>query len=81
MSEETVTCTSEREVFVRLLHEGTYVLRPTLATACGDMRFRLIRPDDYDPDDEQWEFPPGSMVKCRVEALSGGAILVAFALC
>ncbi|GAC1314791.1 MAG: hypothetical protein NVSMB14_15070 [Isosphaeraceae bacterium] len=77
MSEATVSCTSTREVFVPLLNEGTHVLRPTQAMALGGMRFRLIEPAGYDPDDEQWEFPPGSAVECRVEILSGSEVLVA----
>ena len=67
MSEETVPHTRPREVFVRLLNEGTSVFRPTSAVDCGDGRFRLLTPDDYDPVDEQWEFPPrlGSRMPAR----------------
>ena len=79
MSEETVSCTSTREVFVPLLNEGTRVLRPAQAIARGGMRFKLIELDGYDPDDEQWEFPPGSEVECRIEAHSGREVFVAHA--
>ncbi len=79
MSEETVSCTTSREVFVPLLNEGTRVLRPAQAISCGDMQYKLLEPDDYDPDDEQWEFPPGSEVECRIEAFSGREVFVAHA--
>ena len=79
MSEETVSCISTQEVFVHLLNEGTSVLRPAQAIASGGMRFKLVEPEGYDPDDEQWEFPPGSEVECRVEILAGREVLVAYA--
>ena len=77
MSEETGSSTSAREVFIPLLNEGTRVLRPARAIACGGRRYRLLKPDDYDPDDEQWEFPPGSEIECRVEVFAGREVLVA----
>ncbi len=79
MSEETVSCTIQREVFVPLLNEGTGVFRPAQAIACGEMQFKLLEPDGYDPEDEQWEFPPGSEVECRIEVLSGRDAMVAYA--
>jgi hypothetical protein len=79
MSEETVSSTNTREIFVPLLDEGTRVLRPARATTCGGVRFKLLKPEDYDPDDEHWEFPPGSEVECRVEIFSGREVFVAVA--
>jgi hypothetical protein len=43
------------------------------------MRFKLIKPEDYDPEDEHWEFPPGSEVEGRIEKFSGREVLVAVA--
>lgn len=49
-------------VFVRLVGEGTDVWRPTQARKRKDGSFELLPTPDYDPADETWEFPPGSIV-------------------
>jgi hypothetical protein len=77
---KTVSFTDTREVFVPLLNEGTCVLRQVNAIPRGDMRFKLIEPADYDPDEEEWEFVPGSEVHCRTELHAGREIVVARAL-
>ena len=69
--------TASQTIFVELLDEGTSVVRPTLAVPLGDGTYRLLPTPGYDPDDEHWEFPPGSVVRCRREVWSGGAVLVA----
>ena len=68
---------NETKVYVPLKNEGTDVCRPTRTVACGGMRFELLATDDYDPEDEVWKFPPGSVVVCRVEHLGGIMALVA----
>jgi len=67
-------------VYVPLQGEGTDVCRPTRAVPRGGMRFELLATDDYDPEDERWEFPPGSVVVCRVEVFGGREAIVARAL-
>ena len=67
-------------VFVGLLDEGIEVWRPAHATDMGHGRYRLIRPENYDPSDETWEFPPGAVVECEVRTLSTGPGLVAVRL-
>jgi len=69
--------TNAEKVFVELLEEGTTCLRPTLAQPLGEGKYRLLPTEDYDPDDEHWAFPPGSIVRCRKERWSGGEVLVA----
>ncbi len=32
----------------------------------GDNVYRILRPSDYDPEDEEWQFLPGSIVKCEL---------------
>jgi hypothetical protein len=67
-------------VHVALLNEGTDVWRPVEAIAV-DGGYQLIAPHDYDPDDEEWAFPPGSNVRCEKRTMSGGfSALVAVAL-
>ena len=76
MSAETGSNT--RTVYIELLDEGTTVIRPTQAEVLGggDL-YRLLQTSDYDPDDEHWEFPPGSIVRCVKEVWDGEELLVA----
>jgi hypothetical protein len=56
-------------VYIRLLNEGVDVWRPVEATPDAGA-FRL---PDLNLQDEEWEFPPGSLVKCKRRVFSGGA--------
>lgn len=64
-------------VYVELLHEGTKVLRPTMGVPLGNMVYKLEKTKDYDPDDEEWNYPPGSVVRCILEDHESEQILVA----
>jgi hypothetical protein len=66
-----------RTIYIRLLDEGTDVLRPTEAEELGNGLFKLRPTPDYDPDDEKWEFIPGSIVRGVLQKLEEQAILVA----
>lgn len=77
MSVGTGSSTNTVEIFIPLLNEGTNVLRPTQGIALGPSEFRVLPTPDYDPSDEEWEFPPGSVVKCVRETSSGRDLLVA----
>jgi len=81
MSEEMASSAEgpTREVFVRVLGEETDVWRPTRAVLGTHARFTLLATDDYDPADETWEFPPGSVVDCHLRTLGGHEVLVACA--
>jgi hypothetical protein len=59
-------------VYVQLMGEGTTVYRPTQATPVGSGLVRLLATEDYDPDDEDWEFKPRSVVKIQKHVFSGG---------
>jgi hypothetical protein len=61
------------EIYVRLLDEGTDVSRPTKGIVLGNGLFKLLPTDNYDPDDEHWEFLPGSTVRAK-EVLDGDRI-------
>jgi hypothetical protein len=63
-----------REVFVRLLNEGTDVWRPTNGEVVTPSTVRLSATPDYDSDDEQWEFLPGTVVECEQRMFQGGDI-------
>jgi hypothetical protein len=51
------------QIYVNLLHEGTPCSRPTQALALGNGLFKLLPTPDCDPDDEHWEFAPGTVVR------------------
>jgi hypothetical protein len=77
MSAETASSTNILTIYVPLLNEGTSVVRPTQGVKLTGNVYRVLPTKIYDPNDEEWEFPPGSVVECVVETRSGQEILVA----
>jgi len=71
---------STDKVYVRLLGEGTVVYRSAPVAMVGEDSGRLLRPEDYDDEDEDWEFKPGSVVRLEIRSLEGKSVLVAIAL-
>lgn len=71
--------TTDERVYVQLLGEGTLVFRPSLAEFLGPNKVRLVAPPDYDPEDEDWEFKPGSVVRVERQAFRNAERLVAVA--
>lgn len=53
------------KVYVTLLEEGTDTIRATDAIDLGNGLFKLLPTHNYDPEDEIWEFLPGSIVKIK----------------
>ncbi len=66
-------------IYVRLLDEGTEVVRPTGAIAQGNGVYRLLPTENYSPDDEIWEYLPGSDVRVERRERNGEEILLAIA--
>jgi len=64
-------------VYVRLLGEGTSVFRPAPARRIAEGVVQLLAPDGFDPDDEDWEFAPGSVVQVEERELEGEDVLLA----
>ncbi len=62
-------------IYVALLNEGVDVWRPVEATAEENGIFRLS-PDEPDAS-EEWEFAPGSRVRCELRDLGNGPVPVA----
>jgi hypothetical protein len=77
MSEGTALSTNEIEIYIPLLNEGTDVLRPAAGIVLEPDVVRVVATRDYDPDVEEWEFPPGSTVRCVKEFRGGREVLVA----
>lgn len=59
-------------IFVQLLEEGTFCTRPTKAISLGKGLFRLLPAPNYDPEDEIWEFLPGSVVRMKTRKSASG---------
>jgi hypothetical protein len=67
-------------IYVRLLDEGTPTSRPTKAVEVGLDSFKLLATPNYDPEDEHWEFLPGSVVRCEAREHDGERYLLAVGL-
>lgn len=65
------------EIYVNLLNEGTPCARPTRALTLGNGLFELLPTEGYDPEDEHWEFRPGSIVRGKETQRDGEAYLLA----
>jgi hypothetical protein len=69
--------TSTIELHVRLLNEGTAVSRPTRALSMGGGTFKILATPDYDPEEEEWEFVPGTIVRSERRLDENGEYLLA----
>lgn len=67
-------------VYVRLLGEGTFVFRPAPAEFLAPGLVKLMAPPEYDPEDEEWEFKPGTIVRIECRQLNGENVYVAVSL-
>lgn len=56
-------------IYMPLLSEGTAVWRPVAAKRLNQDTFRVTGPM---PDDEQWAFPPGSVVSVAPQLFADG---------
>jgi hypothetical protein len=77
MSAEMVSSTDTVEIYIPLLSEGTDVLRPAKGLVLGTDVVQVLATTDYDPAIEEWEFPPGSRVRCVSEFREGRQLLIA----
>jgi hypothetical protein len=77
MSAETASSIKTIEIYVPLLNEGTDVIRPTTGLVMTPEVVEVQATRDYDSATEEWQFPPGSKVKCIPEVRDGRRLLVA----
>ena len=77
MSAGTDSSTKTVDLYIPLLNEGTEVLRPTKGLLVESDAVQVLATADYDPAIEEWEFPPGSKVKCVSEIKGDRTLLVA----
>jgi hypothetical protein len=55
-------------IYMKLLGEGADVWRPVQAERIAPDIYLVLGPV---PEDEEWAFPPGNLVRCAERALSG----------
>ncbi len=67
------------KIYVRLLNEGRDVSRPVLALEIGHGVYEILPIADYEPSDEEWEFPPGAHVKLQKREADNGEYFIAIA--
>ena len=67
----------EENIYVQLLGEGTVVYRPVPAMKIKENLYKIQGKEIYDPDDEEWEFLPESVVVVQRQELEGGQVFVA----
>jgi hypothetical protein len=52
----------EKNIYIQLLEEGTKVYRPVPSFQIEDNLYEVGGFEIYDPEDEVWEFTPGTYV-------------------
>jgi hypothetical protein len=67
----------EKKIYIQLLNEGTKVYRPVSAFEIGNNVYEVQDREIYNPDDEVWEFIPGTFVIVEEQNHDGEIILVA----
>jgi len=77
MSEDKISNIRTEVIYVPLLNEGTFVFRPAGGLRLGKNIYRILASEEYDPEDEEWEFPPETIVRCETEFRNGEKLLIA----
>jgi hypothetical protein len=62
-------CEVRTKIFVQLLNEGTDCWRPADAKEHGDGVFEIL---GIMPAGEEWQFVPGTRVRCRQQQFADG---------
>ena len=67
------------EIYIELFEDGSAAYRPTQAIYLGNGKYQVLPTPNYDTDDEIWEFPPGTVIKCEEDLYQGKKYLRAVA--
>lgn len=70
-----------QKIYVQLLGEGTIAYKPVDAIKVTDNVYQIQDDELYDPNDEEWEFAPGTSVIVEEQILDGDKVLVAIRYC
>ncbi len=77
MSAEKISNIKTEVIYIPLLNEGTPVFRPAGGLRLGKNMFKVLATEEYDPEDEEWEFPPETIVRCGKEFRNGEKLFIA----
>ncbi|MBY0406770.1 MAG: hypothetical protein K2Q01_03700 [Rickettsiales bacterium] len=72
-----MTDTKTVEIYIQILGDEEGTLRPTQAVALDDNRYKVLPIPNYEQADEEWEFPPGTIVSCETRSYRGKNYLLA----
>lgn len=65
-------------IYIQQFEEGTPTYRPVPAIKLYNKNVYILKGEDiYDPEDEVWEFKPGTHVIAEKRKLSDGMFLIA----
>lgn len=53
------------DIYVEMLDEGVETWLPTKAVAIGDGKYRILAPEDYNPEFDYLAFVPGDIVRLK----------------
>jgi hypothetical protein len=67
----------EKNIYIQLLEEGTKVYRPVPALEVKHNIYEVGGFEIYDPEDEVWEFSPGTYVLVEEQSLNHEKVLIA----
>ena len=59
-------------IYIYLLDEAVDVWLPTDGEWISEMIYKVLPTENYDPEDEHWEFPPGTTVRCEKQVKYNG---------
>ena len=60
------------KIYIKLLDDGVDSWRPTFGEKIQEKIYKVLSTEDYDPNDEEWEFVPGTIVRCELHEKSLG---------
>lgn len=64
-------------IYIDLPEEESPTLCKTKAIDMGNSLYKVLPTPHYDPEDQVWEFLPGSIVRCIEKEIKIGKILLA----
>ena len=67
----------DKIIYIQLLGEGSIAYRPVPAREIKNNIYKVGGVEIYDPEDELWEFPPGTYVLVEKQNRGGQNLLVA----
>ena len=67
----------KENIYIQILGEGTIVYRSVPASRIKNNIYKLEGEEIYDPEDEEWEFKPGTIVKTERKYLQSKMVLIA----